>query len=114
MPYQSNKIDFPKGITWVPPPLVDPQTEKVIEAPSTSYSDIKKEMVNMLIIRRKKIKKHKLKKLRKRLHFYRAKVSVPTIIYILHKLKYDILYLLLLPLDGFSFHIQTFFIMLKS
>lgn len=70
-----NKIDLPNGLSWVPPPLVDPTSDKVIEAPSTPSSDITKEAVRMIVIRRKKMKKHKLKKLRKRLRFYRAKVK---------------------------------------
>lgn len=73
--YKINKIDVPNGIAWVPPPLIDPQTEKVIEAPSTPNSDIRKEAVRMIVIRRKKMKRHKLKKLRKRLLYVRAKVS---------------------------------------
>lgn len=68
------KIDLPNGMAWMPFPLIDPQNEKTIEAPSTVNSDITKEAVRMIVIRRKKMKKHKLRKLRKRLRFYRAKV----------------------------------------
>lgn len=70
-----SKIDFPNSIAWLPLPFVDPQNENVIEAPSTSGSDIAKHAIRMIVIRRKKMKRHKLKKLRKRQLFFRAKVK---------------------------------------
>lgn len=70
------KIDLPNVINWTPSPLIEPLTDKVIEAPSTPENDITKEAVRMIVIRRKKMKRHKLKKLRKRLKFLRAKVSI--------------------------------------
>lgn len=69
------KIDLPNGNIWIPPPVIDPSFEKIIEAPPTPNSDIPKEAVRMIVIRRRKMKRHKLKKLRKRLRFFRAKVK---------------------------------------
>lgn len=70
-----NKIDLPNDLTWIRLPLTDPSNEKIIEAPAIPNSDMPKEAITMLVIRRKKMKKHKLRKLRKRLRFYRAKVK---------------------------------------
>ncbi|ENN70299.1 uncharacterized protein LOC109545491 [Dendroctonus ponderosae] len=72
-PTISNSIDLPNGLTWVPP-LIEPAgiLDEII-APSTETSETPKEAHRMLIIRRKKMKKHKLKKLRKRMKFVYAK-----------------------------------------
>lgn len=67
------QVDLPN--ISIPCPFIEPLLEKSIEAPSVPNSDITKEAVRMIVIRRKKMKKHKLKKLRKRLRFYRAKVK---------------------------------------
>lgn len=68
------EIDLPNTVS-IQFPFIDPQPEKTIEAPSGYNSDITKEAIRMIVIRRKKMKRHKLKKLRKRLRFYRAKVK---------------------------------------
>lgn len=70
---QKANIELPNGLVWIPP-MTDPVVEKIIEAPSTPDADIAKYAVRMIVIRRKKMKKHKLKKLRKRMKYINAKV----------------------------------------
>ncbi|XP_028144063.2 uncharacterized protein LOC114337737 [Diabrotica virgifera virgifera] len=65
------KIDLPNTIKIIIP-AIEPNKQDVIEAPAFDDS-IKKEAVKMIVIRRKKMKKHKLKKLRKRMKFEWAK-----------------------------------------
>ncbi|CAH1966685.1 unnamed protein product [Acanthoscelides obtectus] len=71
-----NRIDLPNGLTWVPPELNDPcdNFSKSIEAPAVPSNNIPKEAIRIIVIRRKKMKKHKLRKLRKRMKFVWAKL----------------------------------------
>ncbi|XP_030761528.1 uncharacterized protein LOC115886494 [Sitophilus oryzae] len=73
-PPTGNKTIFelPNGLAWAPP-LVDPDNDKEIISPPTE-NNTPKEAVRMIVVRRKKMKKHKLKKLRKKLKFERAKL----------------------------------------
>lgn len=73
------QLDLPTGLRWVPPILDDdnPATNNSkirIELPTTITGEISKQAVRLIVIRRKKMKKHKLKKLRKRMKFEWAKV----------------------------------------
>lgn len=70
---RENKIELPNGIRWIPS-LIEPLHEKIIEAPSKEDNNVSKEAARLIIIRRKKMKKHKLRKLRKRMKFEWAKV----------------------------------------
>ncbi|XP_050304500.1 uncharacterized protein LOC126742020 [Anthonomus grandis grandis] len=67
-----SRIDLPNGLSWVPP-LIEPLDKHEIIAPTTETAETPKEAVRMIVIRRKKMKKHKLKKLRKRMKFENAK-----------------------------------------
>lgn len=58
------------NLKWVPPTT----NEQPMEAPSTTNSDITKQAARLIIIRRKKMKKHKLRKLRLRMKYEWAKV----------------------------------------
>ncbi|KAJ8920265.1 hypothetical protein NQ315_011926 [Exocentrus adspersus] len=69
-----NRIELPNGLVWIPPLIDHPKDDKIIEAPSKEDTNIPKQAARLIVIRRKKMKKHKLKKLRKRLKFVRAKV----------------------------------------
>ncbi|KAF7279153.1 hypothetical protein GWI33_007565 [Rhynchophorus ferrugineus] len=69
---QKNIFELPNGLKWVPP-LEEPSTVKQIEAPS-SINDSPKEATRMITVRRKKMKKHKLRKLRKKMKFEWAKL----------------------------------------
>ncbi|XP_044272265.1 uncharacterized protein LOC123016097 [Tribolium madens] len=64
-------IDLPNGLKYVPP-LEDPSLSKGIELP-TINGGITKEAARLIAIRRRKMKRHKLKKLRKRMKFEWAK-----------------------------------------
>ncbi|EFA10137.1 uncharacterized protein LOC655078 [Tribolium castaneum] len=64
-------IDLPNGLRYVPP-LEDPSSDKEIELP-TINGDVTKEAARLIVIRRRKMKRHKLKKLRKRMKFEWAK-----------------------------------------
>ncbi|XP_060530333.1 uncharacterized protein LOC132704380 [Cylas formicarius] len=68
----NTRLDFPNDATFKPP-LADPETKKQIEAPALPESSTPKEAVRLIVIRRKKMKKHKLKKLRKKMKFEWAK-----------------------------------------
>ncbi|CAH0555919.1 unnamed protein product [Brassicogethes aeneus] len=72
-PINKTKIDIPKGFNYIQP-LIEPLQNLVIEAPSTVNSDVTIEAARLIVIRRKKMKKHKLRKLRKRMKFEWAKV----------------------------------------
>lgn len=72
-PLTNIKIDIPKGFNYIPS-IIEPLQNLHIEAPSTSDSDITKHAERLIVIRRKKMKKHKLRKLRKRMKFEWAKV----------------------------------------
>ncbi|XP_018573252.1 uncharacterized protein LOC108912498 isoform X2 [Anoplophora glabripennis] len=69
-----NKIELPNGVLWIPTSIESPVLEKTIEAPSKENSNVTKEAARLIVIRRKKMKKHKLKKLRKRMKFEWAKL----------------------------------------
>lgn len=69
-----DKIKLPNSIRWIQPLIEQPLHEITIEAPSKENSNMSKEAARLIIIRRKKMKKHKLKKLRKRMKFEWAKV----------------------------------------
>jgi len=81
-PFTSNtRVELPNGLVWIPP-LTDPPsggTNEII-APTTEHAETPKEAVRMIVIRRKKMKKHKLKKLRKRMKFVYAKVGFRSLI----------------------------------
>ncbi|CAG9769227.1 unnamed protein product [Ceutorhynchus assimilis] len=71
----SNKIELPNGLTWVPP-LIDPikiSTEIIV--PSTQTADTPREAIRMIVIRRKKMKRHKLRKLKKKMKYEWAKLK---------------------------------------
>lgn len=65
-------ISMPNGLLYVPP-LEEPETNKVIEAP-TNIQPEEKQAARLIVIRRKKMRKHKLLKLRKRMKFEWAKI----------------------------------------
>lgn len=66
------EIKSPYDYLWIPP-VGDPLTNTEMIDP-VSINEERKEAVRMIVIRRKKMKKHKLKKLRKKLKFVRAKI----------------------------------------
>ncbi|XP_063922830.1 uncharacterized protein LOC135137165 [Zophobas morio] len=66
------QIDFPNGLKYIPP-LQDPKENKELELPPTPNAEITKHAVRMIVIRRRKMKRHKLRKLRKRMKFEWAK-----------------------------------------
>ncbi|KAB0794293.1 hypothetical protein PPYR_11132 [Photinus pyralis] len=66
------EIKSPHDILWIPP-LTEPPTDREMIDP-ISINEERKEAVRLIVIRRKKMKKHKLKKLRKKLKYERAKV----------------------------------------
>ncbi|XP_065156057.1 uncharacterized protein [Atheta coriaria] len=77
-PLIENSIRFPNGLLWVPPDE-DPddfngRDSIKIDAPTTIENTIEKQAARLIVIRRKKMKKHKLKKLRKRMKYEWAKV----------------------------------------
>lgn len=76
LPLISNivNVELPNGQIWVPP-ISEPTEQDIIEAPSSNSSDTVIEAARLITIRKKKMKKHKLRKLRKRLKFERAKVN---------------------------------------
>lgn len=85
LPLISNitNIELPNGKIWVPP-ISEPTTgQDIVEAPSSNSSDTVIEAARLITIRKKKMKKHKLRKLRKRLKFERAKVNFFVIIVII-------------------------------
>lgn len=59
------------NLKWVPP---SPTKEQPVEAPSLPNNNSVKEAARLIIIRRKKMKKHKLRKLRLRMKYVWAKV----------------------------------------
>nr|CAI5828654.1 unnamed protein product [Callosobruchus analis] len=69
-----NRIELPNGLTWFPPEINNPVHERIIEAPSAPSNSITKHAARLIVIRRKKMKKHKLRKLRKRMKFVWAKL----------------------------------------
>lgn len=73
-PFQNGyKIEIPRSLIF--PLIEDPcQNEVVIETPPAN-EDNRIEAARLIVIRRRKMKTHKLKKLRKRLRFIRAKVN---------------------------------------
>lgn len=72
IPVPKGIINLPNNLRWLPP-LEDPVVTTEIEAPST-IKDTPKQAARLIIIRRKKMKKHKLRKLRKRMKFEWRKV----------------------------------------
>ncbi|RZC32925.1 hypothetical protein BDFB_002751 [Asbolus verrucosus] len=66
------QLELPSGLKYVPQ-LEDPVQNKEIVLPTTNDGDISKEAARLIVIRRKKMKKHKLKKLRKRMKYEWAK-----------------------------------------
>lgn len=72
-PLPNKPIEFPNSIRWVP--LEEPKEKEQLEMPTTINGGISKEAARLIVIRRKKMKKHKLKKLRKRMKYEWAKVS---------------------------------------
>nr|XP_023011494.1 uncharacterized protein LOC111501810 [Leptinotarsa decemlineata] len=68
-----HKIELPNNLKWVPP-LIDPVSNEVsIEPPVSTVSSTPLSAIGITVIRRKKMKKHKLRKLRKRMKFEWAK-----------------------------------------
>ncbi|XP_066245684.1 uncharacterized protein [Euwallacea similis] len=66
-------IDLPGSLLRVPPHIEPIKIKNEIIAPSTENSETPKLAIRMIVIRRKKMKKHKLKKLRKKMKFEWAK-----------------------------------------
>lgn len=66
-------LDLPNTLKWIPR-LPENKPDNVIEAPSAVNSNNVKQAARLIIIRRKKMKKHKLKKLRLRMKYEWAKV----------------------------------------
>ncbi|GLV44428.1 Pyruvate dehydrogenase E1 beta subunit [Carabus blaptoides fortunei] len=67
-------IELPKSIFWIPPktePLSSSVTE--IRDPELEINKHEKQTVKLIVIRRHKMRKHKLKKLRKKMKFEWAK-----------------------------------------
>ncbi|KAF5279148.1 hypothetical protein FQR65_LT03394 [Abscondita terminalis] len=68
-----NEIQLPNGLIWTPPkiePNLDtPEIEDPLDCNNSEIS-----AARLIVIRRKKMKKHKLKKLRKKLKYERAKI----------------------------------------
>ncbi|VEN34132.1 unnamed protein product [Callosobruchus maculatus] len=71
---QIDRIELPNGLTWVPPEISNPTQERIIEAPTVPSNNVTKHAARLIVIRRKKMKKHKLRKLRKRMKFVWAKL----------------------------------------
>ncbi|GJQ75924.1 hypothetical protein Trydic_g17983 [Trypoxylus dichotomus] len=63
---------LPSGMIWNP--HVNENINKIIDEPVDTTIDNTKQAARLIVIRRKKMKKHKLKKLRKRVKFERAKL----------------------------------------
>nr|CAH7731727.1 unnamed protein product [Callosobruchus chinensis] len=71
---QINRIELPNGLVWIPPEINTPVQERTIEAPALPSNNLTKHAARLIVIRRKKMKKHKLRKLRKRMKFVWAKL----------------------------------------
>lgn len=74
LPINSNiqPIKLPNNLIWLP--INEPEKiSKVIEIPPPT-KDETKQAARLIVIRRKKMKKHKLKKLRKKMKYVWAKV----------------------------------------
>lgn len=67
-----NDITLPSGMIWSP--FIKEHTNTIIDEPINSSTDNTIQAARLIVIRRKKMKKHKLKKLRKRMKFEWAKV----------------------------------------
>ncbi|XP_057652315.1 uncharacterized protein LOC130891521 [Diorhabda carinulata] len=67
----NSNVELPNCIKAILP-KIEPIKRDIIEAPALDDT-VKKEAVKMIVIRRKKMKKHKLRKLRKRMKFEWAK-----------------------------------------
>ncbi|XP_017781756.1 PREDICTED: uncharacterized protein LOC108566407 [Nicrophorus vespilloides] len=65
-------IKLPNDLFWVPLSKEDKISNVTIEAPSLNIQE--KLAARLIVIRRKKMKKHKLKKLRKRMKYEYAKI----------------------------------------
>lgn len=78
-PLNSNlKIEIPRSIFWITPKN-DPSPTvniKEIEEPLLEINKYDKQAVKLIVIRRHKMRKHKLKKLRKKMKFEWAKVRL--------------------------------------
>lgn len=78
-PTLGNKVVLPNALTWTYPKIC-PLNEttlvsyEIIAPPSSSTNNTPKEATRMIVIRRKKMKKHKLRKLRKKMKFEWAKL----------------------------------------
>lgn len=72
-------------------PIIDEQEthkNEIVESP-TNVNNIEKRTERMIVIRRRKMRRHKLKKLRKRMRFEFAKVRVmSTTLYISNLIRY--------------------------
>ncbi|KAL1491546.1 hypothetical protein ABEB36_012127 [Hypothenemus hampei] len=66
-------IELPNGLVYVPPLSEPPNKVNEIIAPTTESADVPKHAIRMIVIRKKKMRKHKLKKLRKKMKFVWAK-----------------------------------------
>lgn len=69
-------VELPRSIFWIPPkndPDV-PSTKSEIQEPILEINKHEKQAVKLIVIRRHKMRKHKLKKLRKKMKFEWAKV----------------------------------------
>lgn len=67
-------LELPKSIFWIPPKS-DPVSDTEIQDPTLEINKHEKQAVKLIVIRRHKMRKHKLKKLRKKMKFEWAKVG---------------------------------------
>ncbi|XP_044754879.1 uncharacterized protein LOC123313865 [Coccinella septempunctata] len=67
-----HKIEIPRN--FILPLVEDPSENKLVIEPPSEKNDNSIEAARLIVIRRQKMKNHKLKKLRKKLKFVRAKI----------------------------------------
>ncbi|XP_022900719.2 uncharacterized protein [Onthophagus taurus] len=67
----NNQINLPSGMFYIP--KIDKNVQDEIDEPSKNFND-EIQAARLIIIRRKKMRKHKLQKLRKKMRFEWAKV----------------------------------------
>ncbi|XP_055945345.1 uncharacterized protein LOC129976032 [Argiope bruennichi] len=71
-----NKINVYQDTNSIPISIIENFNKVEISDPPPSKQIIKKEAVRMILIRRRKMRKHKLRKLRKRMKFVFAKIKL--------------------------------------
>ncbi|KAJ8936968.1 hypothetical protein NQ318_015631 [Aromia moschata] len=67
------KLELPNTLKQITP-VVEQTVQNGIEVPGVNNGDIPKQAARLIVIRRKKMKKHKLRKLRKKMKFEWAKL----------------------------------------